>query len=406
MNAQANTKMLTIPEIEELAQDMESDRIERKENFGGSTRAKVAQAICAYANDLPNNQAPGLVLIGMKDNGTASGIAITDDLLLNLGAIRSDGKILPLPTLVVKKVNVAGQEMAAVVVQPSKDTPVRYDGRVWIRVGPRRAVASRDEERILTEKRQSGDLAFDQRPVVGASLDDLDLEFFRGSYLPAAVSADVLAENHRTLEYQLQALHLLAPSGECNAAAILLLGKDPRVWLPSAYVQFVRFDGVDMTAPILDQKELTGRLDAVLRQAEEVANLNIRTATKVEGEVTERRQPDYPLAALQQLLRNAVMHRSYEIQAPVSWYWFEDRIEIHSPGGLYGRVTPENFGQTPGATDYRNQVVAEGLKVTGFVQRFGMGIPLAKKRCLDNGNPEPEFQFQQSTVLVVIRRAK
>src|SRR5690606_11744132 len=116
-------------------------------------------------------------------------------------------------------------------------------------------------------------------------------------------------------------------------------------------------------------------------------------------------QPDYPLSALQQLIRNAVMHRSYEIQSPVHWYWFNDRIEIHSPGGLYGRVTPENFGKSPSATDYRNQVLAEGLKVTGFVQRFGMGIALAKQRCLENGNSEPKYQFEQSAVLVTIEKS-
>lgn len=52
----------------------------------------------------------------------------------------------------------------------------------------------------------------------------------------------------------------------------MLVGNDPRVWLPSAYIQFVRFDGTDLIAPILDQKELSGRLDAMLRQAEEVAD--------------------------------------------------------------------------------------------------------------------------------------
>lgn len=397
--------MLTDEAIEILALDMESDRVERKETFSRAARDRVAQAICAYANDLPNHRAPGLVVIGMRDDGSPSGEPVTDELLTSLGGLRSDGNILPLPTLVVRKVRIAGAEMAVVLVPPSGDPPVRYEGRVWIRVGPRRAVASRDEERILTEKRRYHDLAFDQRPVAGASLDDLDLEFFRTSYLPAAVSPEILEENQRSVEHQLRALHLLAPSDTPNVAGVLLLAKDPRVFLANAYIQFVRFDGTEMTAPIVDQKELSGRLDVVLRQAEDVARLNIRTAIVVEGAVTEQRHPDYPLSALQQLLRNAVMHRSYEVQAPVSWYWFSDRVEIHSPGGLYGRVTPENFGQTPGATDYRNQVVAEGLKVTGFVQRFGMGLPLARQRCLESGNPPPEFVFQPSAVLALVRRA-
>jgi len=281
---------------------------------------------------------------------------------------------------------------------------VRYEGRVWIRVGPRRAVASRDEERILIERRQAADLGFDRRAVPGATLDDLDLAYFSATYLVAAVTPDVIAENQRTVPQQLSALHLLSPQGLPNAAALLLLGKDPRAWLPGAYIQFVRFEGTELTTPIVDQKELAGRLDEVLRRAEELAALNIRTETRVRGTVVEQRRPDYPRAALQQLLRNAVMHRSYEVNAPVYWYWFSDRVEIHSPGGLYGRVTPEAFRQGAGVTDYRNPIVAAGLKLLGFVQRFGMGIPLARKDCLDNGNPEPEFEFQPSAFLAVVRR--
>ena len=395
--------MLNDDEIARLALDLESDRVERKESFSGSAKDRVAQAICAYANDLPLHKAPGLVLIGMNDAGRPTGLPVTDDLLLTLGGVRSDGNILPIPNISVRRVQVLGRDVAAVVVMPSADTPVRYDGVVWVRVGPRRAIASRDEERTLIEKRQAGDLPFDRTASRGASLTDLDLDLFRSTYLPASVSPEVIAENRRSIEHQLAALHLLSPSGEPNRAALLLLGKDPRAWMGGAYIQFARFDGTDLHAPIIDQKELVGRLSDVLRESDTLARLNVKVATVIAGLPTEQRRPDYPVIALEQLLRNAILHRSYEIHAPVYWYWFSDRVEIHSPGGLYGRVTRENFG-TRGATDYRNPGIAEGLKVFGFVQRFGWGIPTVIKACHDNENPAPEFEFQPSTVLAVIRR--
>jgi ATP-dependent DNA helicase RecG len=180
-----------------------------------------------------------------------------------------------------------------------------------------------------------------------------------------------------------------------------LLALDPRAYLPGAFIQFARFDGHELTDPILDQKELTGSLPDVLRRTDELAKINIRVATTVAGPSQEERHPDYPLTALQQILRNAVLHRSYEINAAVSWFWFRDRVEIHSPGGLYGRVTEANFGQ-PYATDYRNPILAEGLKVLGFVQHFGMGIALCRKTCRDNGNPEPKFEFSPSSILCTI----
>ena len=114
------------------------------------------------------------------------------------------------------------------------------------------------------------------------------------------------------------------------------------------------------------------------------------------------KQPDYAFVALQQLARNAIMHRTYEnTNSPVKIYWFLDRVEIHNPGGLDGRVNNENFGRGP--TDYRNPLIAEAMRVMGYVQRFGVGVPIARRELEKNGNPPPEFYFEPDDVLAVIR---
>jgi ATP-dependent DNA helicase RecG len=108
--------------------------------------------------------------------------------------------------------------------------------------------------------------------------------------------------------------------------------------------------------------------------------------------------------ALQQLIRNAVMHRTYEnTNAPVRVYWFDDRIEIVNPGGPFGIVTRENFGR-PGISDYRNPNLADAMKVMGFVQRFGIGLQTARAEMKRNGNPDIEFQIEPMTVLATVRR--
>lgn len=395
--------MLPPDELEKIALDLESDRVERKESLASGVKEKVAQAICAFANDLPNHRKPGYIFIGLTDtDAQPSGVTIDDELLKNLASIRSDGNILPLPFMVVERATIKGANVAVVEVHPSGDTPVYCYGQARIRVGPRRAIASRDEERILREKRQAGDVTFDRKGVVQATTTNLDVAFFRDVYLPSALAPDVLEENGRTLEEQLAALHLLSPDGYPTNASLILMGKDPRAWLPGFYVQFVRYDGTSLTSPILDQKEIDGTLTEVIRRLDELMSVNIRIETRVEGQSVEEQNPDYPLAALQQITRNAVLHRSYEINSPVFVYWFSDRIEIHSPGGLYGRVTEENFG-TPGGVDHRNPLLAEGMKVLGFVQRFGMGISLARQRCTENGN-RLDFAFAPSLVLATIGR--
>ncbi|HLQ36826.1 MAG TPA: ATP-binding protein, partial [Planctomycetota bacterium] len=73
-----------------------------------------------------------------------------------------------------------------------------------------------------------------------------------------------------------------------------------------------------------------------------------------------------------------------------------------SPGGPFGVVTAANFGQ-PGVVDYRNPVLAEVMKVLGFVQRFGVGIATARSLLQKNGNPPPEFELQPNVVLCKVR---
>ena len=94
------------------------------------------------------------------------------------------------------------------------------------------------------------------------------------------------------------------------------------------------------------------------------------------------------------------MHRTYESNAPVHLYWFTDRIEIQSPGGLYGMASPENF---PTRTDYRNPVIAEAMATLGYVNRFGRGVIRAQEALSQNGNPPPAFELADpANVLAII----
>src|SRR5260370_5170149 len=167
---------MTDEELQDILSDLESDRAERKASLSDPERA--CQAICAFANDMPNHQLPGVLFIGANDDGTCTGLPVSDQLLLNLSHLRADGNIVPIPSMTVQKRTLKGCDKAVVIVQPSFGPPVRYRGRVWIRVGPRRAVASVDEERRLSEKRRSRDLPFDITAIPSASSADLDLDLF------------------------------------------------------------------------------------------------------------------------------------------------------------------------------------------------------------------------------------
>src|SRR5258708_34455099 len=111
-------------ELIALLTDLESDRVERKASIGDHDR--ICEAICAFANVLPGYGKPGVLFIGVNDNGTCSNLPINDKLLLTIAEYRSNGNILPFPTITVQKKLLNGCEMAADIVEPSDAPPVRF----------------------------------------------------------------------------------------------------------------------------------------------------------------------------------------------------------------------------------------------------------------------------------------
>ena len=394
--------MLSDNELIDLMEAGESDRVE----FTSSLKDldKFREAICAFANDLPNHKKPGVLFLGIDDNGNCANTPINDSLLLELGGLSKDGKMLPFPTMAVGKKTLQDCEIAVIQVEPSDNPPVKVKGRCWIRTGPRRTQASPEEERRLTEKRRSGNLPHDMTDVIGAEVEaDLDLSRFRDEYLPVAVSPEALAKNRRNEIEQMKVLRLATQEGIPTVTAILVLGNRPRDWFPGAYIQFVRYDGGEVTAPIVDQTELNGTLSDQLREVDSLLKRHISIALDTSGQ-THVEKPDYPMAALQELVRNAVIHRNYEnSNTPVQISWFSDHVQIRSPGSVYGAVTKQNFG-TPAATDYRNPSVAEAMKNLGFMERFGMGIAKAREALKENGNPPLEFDIQDTFIFAIIKK--
>jgi ATP-dependent DNA helicase RecG len=163
----------------------------------------------------------------------------------------------------------------------------------------------------------------------------------------------------------------------------------------------VRFDGETLADPVQDSKQLVGHLLRQLEQLDSLLPIQIRNPRVPAGGLRFEDQPDYPLLAIRELVLNALVHRTYEgTNAPVRLYWFQDHVEVQNPGGLYGQVTPENYQWV---SDYRNPVLAEVLKVLGYVERFGTGIARANAALKSNGNPPAEFQFAPTHVRVTVK---
>ena len=139
--------MITEEKVKALLADMESDLIERTISV---KEDKLGPAVCALSNDFANHKKAGYILMGVNDDGTVNGMKIGDEELLKIGNIKSNGNVLPQPSIVVSEIlSIDGGDVVALEVKPSLYPPVRYDGRCWIRIGPRKSKATIEEERIL-----------------------------------------------------------------------------------------------------------------------------------------------------------------------------------------------------------------------------------------------------------------
>jgi ATP-dependent DNA helicase RecG len=306
-----------------LLSDLEAYNIERITSTTDTD--KFCKAICAFANDMPGKGETGYMFIGVEDKtGKISGIEVTDQLLRNMASHRDSGQIIPLPSVSVKKESFPEGDIAVVEVRPSDMPPVRYKGRILIRVGPRQAIASEQEERILNERRVYSAKTFDMMPCIGCGEDMIVHSLFY-DYRNSAFAPEIIEENNR------------------------------------------------------DMLTLLRELDAFLKTLFPSRPVPVST-------LREEQRYLFPNRAVRELLMNAVMHRDYQSNAPIRFYWFSDRIEIQNPGGLYGAATDFHH-----QNDYRNPKIAEAMKVLGYVNQFGRGIATVQSSLEKNGNPPAQF---------------
>ena len=146
-------------DLERMMSEGESFLVEFKESLAGKALEGIQEAVCAFANDLAGSGQSGVIFVGVKDNGEPSRIDITEPMLTQLSGIKTDGNILPPPSMLVEKRVLKGVDVAVVTVLPSNSPPVRYKGVIHIRMGlegglrPNRTSVSSTRSGVLTISR-------------------------------------------------------------------------------------------------------------------------------------------------------------------------------------------------------------------------------------------------------------
>jgi ATP-dependent DNA helicase RecG len=337
----------------------------------------IAETLVALAN--ANG---GLVLLGVTLKGVPQkgrDLTTLRESVIEATLLADPPLILPAPQLTT----IADGQVLVVQVPPGLPHLYNLQGVYWTRTAAQnRPLTTAELRRLLLER---GDAGFERMVVEGATLADLD-EAQIERYLERLEVAPTESAEQTLLA---RGCVVTAPSGEFvpTVAGILLFGRQPQRFLPSAELICVRYIGASMGDEFVRQ-DITGTLPEQIRQAEAFVVSNLRRGMKINGlarvEVTE-----YPLPVVREAIVNAVAHRDYSVRGEgIRLLMYQDRLELYSPGRLPGHVTLDNLKDERYS---RNAAIVAVLSDLGYIERLGYGIDRMIAAMQSAGLPAPSF---------------
>ena len=354
----------------------------------------LAREIAGFANS-----GGGYLILGIEDDGAGTGagtVPQADALMQKAVNVCRDRN---LPQCGFEKLLVQNQLVLVIEIPGfGPDRPYLVGGVFYVRQGNETRQGSRDE---LLSIAQSFDYHFDEQPVVGASIGDLDHgavdRLFSDAYGfdPLGNRAD--DERARLLK----ALNCLSDDEVPTVSGILMFGDDPQRWLPDARVSAVHIAGTEMTSEFADRREATGRLSEQFQAALEFLGKHIASPSHVEG--WSRVEQGIPTEILREGVLNALGHRDYRMAAQTRIVVFDDRVEITNPGGLLNRLTLDSIRL--GMYQRRNPRIASLLALAHSIRRenLGMGVREMLRLARERGLPEPAFSVDGGHFQLVIK---
>ena len=209
---------------------------------------------------------------------------------------------------------------------------------------------------------------------------------------------------------QLYELTGILRGGKVTLSAVMLFGYYPQAYFPQLSVIATCVPSTEMGVldetghRFTDSRRIEGTLPEMLEGSLAFVRTNMRTATTIDPKTGVRRDtPQYPMDAVREAVLNALVHRDYSIHTegmPIQLTMYTDRLEISSPGGLYGRLTVDQLGQVQ--PDTRNPVIVTAMEVLEQTENRYSGIPRIRHAMRELSLPEPVFSDRRGTFTVIL----
>lgn len=387
--------MMTLTELLEIINNGENSGVEFKRDV--LQNYELARELVAFSN-----LRGGIVLLGVEDDGSISGLTRADleEWVMNTCRDKIRPAIIPFFEI-VRDVG-AGRNVAIVRVTRGYDVHSLWHNnanRYYIRVGSQTREATPEELARLFQQR--GLIRAELRPVSGARLSDLDRRRLRDYF--ARVRRQIAPDDADDDAWRslLVNTEIMIEEG-VSVGGMLLFGLTPNRFLPQSGIDAFSFPGIQKDYAARERAALRGPMtplftteaalvdNGLVEQALDFVRRNAPVTASLEnGRRIDR--PTYPTEVVREAVVNALVHRDYLLSSTdIELALYADRLEIISPGRPPNGITPDRM--RTGCRAARNQLIKDVMRDYGYVEHMGMGIPfkIIQGMKVHNGT-EPEL---------------
>lgn len=346
--------------------------------------------VCGFANAFG-----GTIFIGKDDNGNVTHLEDYKKLLETIpNKIREHLGI-------IGEVNLHQENGAHYIeiVVPPYTVPVSLRGRYYYRTGSTKIELTGN---ALTEflLKKSGK-TWDNVPEASATFADIDDDSVKTFIKDAEKSGRMPDVSDLSIEELFEKLRL-SDNGIIKRAAIILFGKDPNRFYPNVLVKMGRFGNDD--ADLRFQEVEEGNLIQLLKNVPN--QLNYKFFTKpIDFEGMQRvEKGEYPVAALREMLLNALVHRTY-MGSMVQLRVYDNKLTLWNEGNLPEGMELESLKRHH-ISRPRNPIIADICFKAGYIDSWGRGTLKIINSCKEAGLPEPAITSLDGGILVSLFKDK
>jgi len=375
----------------------ESEIIELKQSVG--EWKEIVETACAFANTLG-----GKIYVGIADSGKVIGTSIgkgTIEDIRNKIINNTEPRIYPS----IETDTIENKTIIIIEIKALANKFVLAFGRPYKRFGKSTIRISKDEYEKAIIQKYIEEIRFDIQTCAGASMKDIDKKNIKNFLIKAKDERRLDMPENLPPKETLMRLKLIEDNQVTNAA-ILLFGRNPQDYFLQSEIKCVRFKGQNVADTIIDMRNSGGTVIEQVIDTEKFIYDHISLNSWIEeGKIERQEKWEYPPKAIREALANAIAHRDYRSSSFAQIRIFDDRIEFWNPGVLPGGWTVETLKKKHESRPF-NPLIARSFFQIKYIEEVGTGTNKIIEWCKEWELPEPDFEFNGSSIIVTMRITK